>query len=329
MNRLDRWLTTTATSPWAADFYIAMRRLESAHPELPRLGTAKSPKAEAVRLGQEPSLTFAPANVHSLNVQRTHPKMTVRFLGLFGPMGALPTHLSETALDRRRAGDHTLIEFADVFHHRLLTFFYRAWRQSQPSASRDHASDDPFAGYVNSLVGISSPTMQARDHIQDDAKRFFSGHLARIVRSEAGFVAATSEYFSVPIKLESFCPRWVRLSIEERSVLRGQFSQLGSNTVLGERVYEAQSHIRLVIGPLSFDRYQSFLPEGRSMARLKDWVRTFFGLTIAARVQLVIKKEEVPLGRLDGRSRLGWSTWIGPGAGVHDRNDLELGDLHV
>jgi type VI secretion system protein ImpH len=327
--KLQQWLAATAASPWATDFYVAMRRVESAHPNLPRFGSAKSPKQEAIRLGQEPALTFAPANLYSVDVSRECPKLTIRFLGLFGPMGALPTHLSEVALDRRRVGDATIVEFADVFHHRLIAFFYRAWRQSQPAASRDHPVDDAFAGYVNSLVGIAQPSMLGKDQIQDDAKRYFSGHLSRVVRSEAGFIAATQEYFSVPIKLVNFHPRWVRLATEELSVIGGEYSQLGKNTVLGARVFDAQSNIQLVIGPLSKERYQSFLPGGRSMIRLKDWVRTFFGLTIAARVQLVLKADEVPLCRLGQGPQLGWTTWIGPGAASRDRNDLELGEQYV
>ncbi len=47
--------------PYAYDFYQAMRRLENLHRDKPRLGEALRPADEPVRLGQEPSLSFAPA----------------------------------------------------------------------------------------------------------------------------------------------------------------------------------------------------------------------------------------------------------------------------
>ena len=333
MNQLPMitWLQRLQDEPWRSDFYVAMRRIEGSHPQLPRLGTAKKTSDEPIRLGQDPALTFAPASLHSIKLDGVVPKISVRFAGLFGPMGALPRHLSEVAIERNRAGDTAFGEFVDLFHHRLLLFFYRAWRQSQPTASRDHPSDDPFAHYTASLVGIGQSSLQGRDSIQDDAKRFYSGHLSRVVRSEAGFVAATREYFSVPIQLESFYPRWVRLAVEERSHLgrTSGFSTLGHGLVIGERIFDAQSNIRLVVGPLDFARYESFLPGGISLRRLRDWVRNFFGLSLGVRVQLKLRREEVPLAVLGKGARLGLTCWIGPGAAQHDRDDLELGEAHV
>lgn len=331
MSQWGSWIQELQDKPWSTDFYVAMRRIEGAHPRLPRLGRSSTIRDEPVRMGQDPALTFAPAGLHAVRTDGEVPRISVRFLGLFGPMGALPRHISEIALERSRAGDGAMGDFVDIFHHRLLLFFYRAWRQSQLSASRDHPSDDGFSDLTSSLIGIGQPGLQQRDSIQDDAKRFYSGHLSRVVRSEAAFVAATREYFSVPVKLESFHPRWVRLAPEERSTLsrQGAFCVLGQGAVLGSRIYDAQSHIRLKVGPLDYARYQSFLPGGMSLRRLRDWVNNFFGLSLGVRIQLELRREDVPLAVLGKGARLGWTCWIGPKAALHNRDDLELGEASV
>ncbi|UCE31921.1 MAG: type VI secretion system baseplate subunit TssG, partial [Burkholderiales bacterium] len=50
------WTARLLEAPWAFDFFQALRRIEAAHPELPRLGEAQRPRDEPVRMGQEPSL---------------------------------------------------------------------------------------------------------------------------------------------------------------------------------------------------------------------------------------------------------------------------------
>ncbi len=73
--------------------------------------------------------------------------MLVRFFGLFGPNGPLPIHLTEYAHERQlQAKDNTFVEFCNVFHHRLLSLFYRAWAVNQKSVDFDRA------GQINRTV---------------------------------------------------------------------------------------------------------------------------------------------------------------------------------
>src|SRR5256886_11299842 len=45
------------------DLMHSLRSLQARHPALPRLGQATRPKDEPLRLGQDPSLAFAPATI--------------------------------------------------------------------------------------------------------------------------------------------------------------------------------------------------------------------------------------------------------------------------
>jgi len=59
------FLSDIAREPYRYDFYQTMRRLECLYEGKPRWGTALRPVDEAVRLGQDPDLSFAPAPLAS------------------------------------------------------------------------------------------------------------------------------------------------------------------------------------------------------------------------------------------------------------------------
>ena len=113
---------------WRFDFFAALRLLECARPDAPRLGKAARARQEPLRLGQEPQLTFAAGSLASfVPAAAAPPALSVLLFGLFGSGGPLPLHLTAYAIDRRRqSGDDTFINFCDLLQHRLIALFYRA-----------------------------------------------------------------------------------------------------------------------------------------------------------------------------------------------------------
>jgi type VI secretion system protein ImpH len=175
-----------AAEPWRHDFFAALRAIEAQHAHLPRLGFAKRPADEPIRLGQHPDMSFAPAAISGIkhNAHGLPPRMELAFFGLFGPNGALPLHLTDHARERiLHHADETTARFADVFHHRLGLLFYRAWAQAQPTVSLDRGRDDRFAQFVGSLMGLGVSELQNRDDAPDHSKLYFAGHFARQTRN--------------------------------------------------------------------------------------------------------------------------------------------------
>src|SRR6185503_14337783 len=118
---------------------------------------------------QKPSLRFAPANLDAVTFtpptlqpvgapspprsmiqgSRTVPWISANFFGLFGPNSPLPPHITEYVLERElHHKDPTITAFFNIFHHRLISFFYRAWASSQKSADFDRPADQRFATYI-------------------------------------------------------------------------------------------------------------------------------------------------------------------------------------
>ena len=302
-----------AAAPYKFDFYQTLRRLECLHDEKPRWGRALRPVDEPVRLGQDPDLSFAPAPLSSFGVRDGKiPRLQVRLFGLFGPNGPLPIHLTEYAHERlQHAGDPTLSRFLDVFHHRFLALFYRAWAQAQPSVNHDRPKEDRFTAYVGAFLGMSPAAFRDRDTLPDLAKFFHVGALIRQVRNAEGLAQILQHFFRVPVQIEEFVGHWMSLSRGERTYLSAEGATLGSGAVLGGRVWDRQHKFRIHLGPLTIGQYESFLPGGAPLRKLTDWVRTYLCFELDYDVRLLLKRNDVPSLSLGAGQRLGWTTWLG------------------
>jgi type VI secretion system protein ImpH len=328
--RRARLFESLAAEPWAHDFFAVLRQMESLSPNSPRLGRALRPSAEPIRMGQDPELDFAPAALMSFKADgHKPPRLGARFFGLFGPMGPLPLHLTEYARDRlRNHADPTFARFADVFHHRALLLFYRAWAQSQPAVQADRPSEDQFAKWVSALFGQAPAALRHADAVPDAAKRYSAGHLARPTRNPESIAKVLRQYFDVPIRIEPYVGHWMALRTEERSRLgrpgARRSAPLGVSVVAGAKVWDRQYKIRLHIGPLTLAQYQQFLPGQPALIELRDWMRQLVGFDMLWDMQLVLQGKEVPPLNVGGKTALGRSTWLGRKTPHPDRGELRL-----
>src|SRR5688500_16098529 len=109
--------------PFGFDFFRAVRLLEAQFHDWPRLGESISPRHDPVRFKQRPPLAFSPSTLDGFHpsTDERPAELFVYFMGLFGPNGPLPLHVTEYARDRQlNARDHSLVGFCDIFHQRIL-----------------------------------------------------------------------------------------------------------------------------------------------------------------------------------------------------------------
>lgn len=358
--------------PYAFSFFEAVRLLErsgrgeaEADKRLERrvaVGEDSDPRKEAVRLRALPALTFPAAEIQKLaepkalgeaedeSAQRRPPgppEMTVAFLGLTGPSGALPQHYTETLLRDLRGRSTALRDFLDIFNHRSLSLFFRAWEKYRLPAFYDRfgaGGDDPISQLLFAFCGFGTRYLKNRDfkpplkpplerplEIDDESVLHYSGHLAHWPRSALGLESLLSDYFERTVKVEQFQGRWIRLRADETTLLptrarpKGRFCRLGVDAICGDRIWDVQSNFRLRLGPLTYRQFVAFMPDGRDLKKLAQLGRLYVGPGMSFDAQLTLKKEEVPRTQLGAEGdlgpRLGWNTWVKSTAFEHDVDD--------
>jgi type VI secretion system protein ImpH len=331
-------LDAVEAQPWAFDFFALLRLVECENAGAPRWGEATRPAQEPIRLGQEPDVDFAPAAIACLERNAFGaPRLGVRFLGLLGPQGPMPLHLTEYARDRiHHAADPTLARFLDIFHHRMLALFYRAWAQCQPTVQGDRPREDRFAAWIGTSFG-RIPDRGADGSADDRARLFHAGTLAGRSRHPEALAKILASCLDVPARVEPWVAHRMRIPQPDRSRLGiarnrpqgapGLAAKLGLVATAGSRVHDRQSRFRVVLGPLTLERYLGFLPGQPDWARLVDWVRQAVGLDLLWDVRLCLAGPDVPAPAFAEGLQLGVTTWLGYAnnrSHGHDRCDLLL-----
>jgi type VI secretion system protein ImpH len=300
--------------PHEFDYFEAMRRIECAWRDLPRLGTAARPADEPVRLGQLASLNFPASMLASVEpIDGNRLRILGYFFGLYGPNGPLPLHLTEYIHDRiTNARDNTLAAFSDLFHHRMLELFYRAWANVRPTVHFDRPEQDQFGGYVAALAGFGSPALRGVDAWPDRAKLYFAGRLAAGARTREGLESMIGEYLNLPVRVEECIGEWLTVVQSERMRLGDPETGLLGQNVLGAQVWSAQHKIRLVIGPVEIGSLLQYLPGSPSLERLRAAVMNYLGFEYAWDIQFIVRQTRVPGAKLGEFGHLGWTSWMAP-----------------
>jgi type VI secretion system protein ImpH len=303
--------------PCAFNFFQAVRLLSRSQPARAAVGTFAPPSEETVRFGAHPSLAFPASEIQALAWKgESQPRMTVNFMGLVGPLGVLPNYYTELVAERIRSRDTAARDFLDLFHHRMISLFYRAWETHHFAAGYER-QEDRLAQIVLDLIGNGTPGLQRRWPISDASLIFYAGLLSLAPRSALALESLLADYFDVDVELEQFVGVWRPLTSEDQCRLEQgdeDSHSLGRGAVAGDEIWDRQSRVRIRLGPLSAARYLDFLPDGAAYEPLRALTRSFCGNDIEFEAQLILKREDVPVCHLDGETggapQLGWFTWI-------------------
>jgi type VI secretion system protein ImpH len=303
--------------PTAFSFFQAVRLLSRLRPQREAVGGWADPADEIARFAATPSLGFPASEIQALALPEREDepaRMMVNLLGLTGPQGVLPHLYTEHAAARARAKDTAFRDFLDLFNHRILSLFFRAWEKHDPVVAQEAGREDRLADHLLDVSGLGTSEMRRRLPVPDEALAFYAGLLALRSRPADGLVRLVGDYFDVDATAEQFVGEWRRVDEGGQCALdeEGDAGRLGLG-VIGDEAWDPQARVRLRLGPLTRAQFDDFLPGGAAHAPLCALARLYADDQVGVDAQLVLAREEVPpcmLGAVDAPSALGRGTWL-------------------
>jgi type VI secretion system protein ImpH len=299
------------------EFFQAVTLLQRLRANSQHVGGFYSPEDEAVHFKVNQRLGFPASEIQSLGVDGDgQPEMMVNFMGLTGPMGVLPYTYCELILERARAKDHSLAAFLDIFNHRAISLFYRAWQRTNFAVNYSTAGHDLFTEHMLDLAGLGTAGLSDRQDVDDEALLHYVALVASQQRSAVALEQVIADYFEVPVEIQQFTGGWYGLDRATQCEMKEEESasrQVGSGAVAGDAVWDRQSRVRIRLGPMGLEHYRDFLPGGAAYKALRAITRFFSNQCLEFEVQLVLDRSEAPDIELDldsgNAARLGWVSW--------------------
>jgi type VI secretion system protein ImpH len=324
------------------EFFQAVRLLARVYPDRQPVGDSGNPSKEVVRFRAHQSLAFPPSDIAQISQARDESRpaeMTVAFMGLTGPQGVLPRYYTELMLERLHRKDSTLRDFFDMFNHRMISLFFRAWEKHHCAVGFEQwllkGKDDRFARLLFALAGLGTEGLRDRLTIDDRSVLRYVGLLRQRPRSAAALERCLGDYFQVPVRVKQFIGAWLKLEEADwtRIGVTGCNNILGHSALAGTKVWDQQAAFRVELGPLNFEQFNLLLPSGQAYPTLVQLTKLFAGPELDFGVQLLLRADDVPATRLESTEtyapRLGWTTWLKTKPFEHHADEVRFSGSNI
>lgn len=296
------------------NFFKAVGLLEQLSPDKKPLGRTLVPGEEAVRFSSKPGLTFPASDISK--IEQPDPSrpadMEVTFMGLVGPSGVLPHCYNEQVIERLLRKDRTLMAFYDMFHHRLISLFYLAWKKYRLTENYLPDAEDKISSFILCLTGMGTPGLLRSSGLRDKSLLyFFSGLLSKTAPSACLIEAVLGHVSGTTVKVEQFMEQLLPISPTDRTFIGAANGTLGVDAVCGSHTPDVQSKFRLVLGPVKYDNFLRLLPGGEMLRPIFALGKNIAGIEYEFDVRVVLEHGEVPACTLGaGHPMLGETTWV-------------------
>lgn len=270
---------------------------------------------EPLRFRHDPDLIFHASDISSLEIDSAgRVALTSSFLGLYGAASPMAIHFSEDVIAAENSDQPSLREFYDLFHHRVLSLFYRAWKKYRLDAGFTLAGDDASTKRMLCFVGVDAYGTHKEPGLTRLEMLELAPLLAMKARSPRLLKLALGKLLpGIGVEVEQFVERRARIDDEDRFALGRRCHELGRSTTLGTHVRDRSARFRLLLGPVSYEECESLMPGGAKFPVLRRTVDQFTRGTLECEVDVLLREEEGPgfcLGSTRGAT-LGVNTRLG------------------
>jgi type VI secretion system protein ImpH len=256
--------------------------------------------------------------------------------GIAGIEGTLPTCYVERFITHNKPSRQSIIDFFDIFNNKILLLRYQYMKKYDLSCISLPLKKSIFGKIMFSLSGFGdhesyTNKLIKRSLIPDQFKISCHNLLWKHTRSSEGLRIILSSFFNIPVQIEQFLGGFDEVDKTSQSALgtiKNRFNRMGRDLILGNKTWNAMKGVRIVVGPLAFEKYLKFLPKNHSMdqknsplQKMKEIIKMYVPYDIKVVISFCLDSCFVKATLLNGVSRLNRDAFI---IGKHDSSGMSI-----
>jgi type VI secretion system protein ImpH len=243
-------------------------------------------------------------------------QVTSAFLGLSGSMSPLPAYFSEELLFE---DDEAPVrrDFFDLFHHRLLSLFYRTVVRYRLSSEHTTRLEDGWSLRSLALASVDAHAPPVPGELTGAELLMLAPVLVHRTRGAAGLEAALRAQLGpaledASVSVQECFGRWTEVDEGSWTRLGRGGSTLGRDLLVGHRLFDRSGCFAVAVGPTTWGTYERLRPGGDLHRRTADLIAWIVRDPLDWVLLVTLLPNETPGLQLSARgiSRLGRSSWL-------------------
>ncbi|MDR2577783.1 MAG: type VI secretion system baseplate subunit TssG [Chitinispirillales bacterium] len=241
----------------------------------------------------DPSLAFPAADIGYMKIDTngdgaTCARISLPVMNLLGIATPLPIKFTDY-ITRGRPDAEMYRDFLSIVQNRLHALWV--------DAHQKYALWSDSGRVAKAIFGLMTAPLPPQ-------AAFYGGALAgldifsRRQRSASGLkLLLESIWGGIPVHIEENIGR--RASVDECHALDGGL-RLGQTATLGTKVFDRSSKFRISLGPLGYNMYRTFLPNGDNYQYLQKILSLYLNEPLICELEVLCPQTELPPVRLGG-----------------------------
>ncbi|USO02243.1 MAG: type VI secretion system baseplate subunit TssG [Alphaproteobacteria bacterium] len=220
------------------------------------------------KLSFEQNLTFANqmTDINKVSIEDDRIIVKSNVLNLLGAYGPIPNIYNELFLDETRNKNHSIKDFLDIFHHKLLVLAYYIHKQNSPELIRH---------MLKNFAPVDLPNLSLNQYFFQKTK------------TTLGIVEIVQDFLKQRVIDCLWKGEFVYLEATTCGKLGQRYNSLGKNTLLGKMYYEHSTLCRLELEPMTFECFIEIFKH--KLSQLKTIYRAYLPLMTQLKLKFNIK----------------------------------------
>lgn len=279
-------------------FFAAIQLLHRLSPGSIPIGELGPVDQEPVRFRHDWRLVFNPGDVMRIEINgqpKARALMTSTFLGLTGSASPLGAVFCEDVINAEVADERSVSQFYDLFHHRLLSLFYRAWKKYRFPAGFRVGAQDAFTRRSLAFVGVDLEGAVPGSGLPPLIQLSLAPLLSTRARTPRTLrIVLTRLFPGATVRIENFVRRSVRIPEPQQVQLGVRYTTLNRDYTIGRNVVDRSGRFRVHVGPVGYSLYEALMPGGQLYPTLRQVVEQFTRGVLECELELELAGDDSP-----------------------------------